>query len=406
MGERAAIEAIGRYHREREPERLRIKFAKMAAGPFGFFRGTCHLFYADWPKHAALDHAPSAWLCGDLHLENFGSYKGDNRLTYFDINDFDEAALAPVTWDLARMVTAIRLAGAAAGLDGETRRTVERTFLQSYRDALAAGKVRWVERAIATGLVGDLLRKVRSRKRAAFLNRRTVLAGRKRKLEPLPGKTLEMPSRREARDVLDFMHRFAAAQDDAGFFTPLDVKRRVAGTGSLGLRRYVVLVEGRGSPDGNYLIDLKEAGPSALAPRLKLPQPDWKTPAARVATLQQRLQAVPPALLHALRFDGASWILRELQPSEDRVVFATARNQPKALVQLVRAMGGITAWAHLRASGRQGAATADDLVDFAGNRAWIGETHRYAKHYASVVMRDWEAFKIALEAGAFAAVLA
>ena len=92
MRERPAIERIRSFNDEREPERLRIKFDKMAADPFSFFRGTCHLFYADWPKHTPLDEAPAAWLCGDLHLENFGSYKGDNRLTYFDINDFDEAA--------------------------------------------------------------------------------------------------------------------------------------------------------------------------------------------------------------------------------------------------------------------------------------------------------------------------
>lgn len=405
MRERPAIERIRSFNDEREPERLRIKFDKMAADPFSFFRGTCHLFYADWPKHTPLDEAPAAWLCGDLHLENFGSYKGDNRLTYFDINDFDEAALAPVTWDLARMVTSMRLASALAGLDREARRAVEQTFLRAYRDALASGKARWVERATATGLIGELLTKVGERKRAAYLEARTKLQGRHRKLKPVKGKTLEMPTKAEADAVVDFMQRFAAKQTDARFFIPLDIKRRIAGTGSLGLKRYVILVEGRGSPDGNYLVDLKEATPSALAPRLKLAQPRWQTPAARVTELQQRLQAISPALMHPLRFSGKSWILRELQPSEDRVTFDTARERPHELVNLARTLGYLTAWAHLRSSGREGSATADALIGFAEMRGWIGRTRGHAKRYAAMVMQDWKAFKVAHKRGAFAKLL-
>jgi uncharacterized protein (DUF2252 family) len=395
VGESGAIEQIRTFNRDREPERLRIKFDKMAASPFGFFRGTCHLFYADWPKHSPLDDAPTAWLCGDLHLENFGSYKGDNRLTYFDINDFDEAAAAPVTWDLARMVTSIRLASASAGLDSTVHRAVEQAFLRAYRVTLASGKARWIERATATGLVGALLAKVGARKRGSFLDARTTLQGRRRKLKAIRGKFLEMPGKPETDAVLDFMRRFAAKQENAKFFRPLDVKRRIAGTGSLGLRRYVILVEGQGSPNGNYLIDMKEARPSALAPRLKLPQPHWKTPAARVSELQQRLQANSPALLHPARFDSTSWILRELQPSEDRVTFDSERRRPQELMKLAHTMGDLTAWAHLRSSGRQGSATADALVEYARKYGWIGEVRAYAKHYAETVVQDWKAFKAA-----------
>jgi len=82
----------------------------MARDPFYFFRGTAHLFYEDLAGANTLPASPITWVCGDLHLENFGSYKGDNRLVYFDINDFDEAALAPASWELARMVTSIFVA--------------------------------------------------------------------------------------------------------------------------------------------------------------------------------------------------------------------------------------------------------------------------------------------------------
>jgi len=86
---------IVRFNDGRDPERLRLKYRAMAKSAFAFFRGTCHLFWEDWAGGGILDRAPVAWACGDLHFENFGAFKGDNRLDYFDLNDFDESALAP-----------------------------------------------------------------------------------------------------------------------------------------------------------------------------------------------------------------------------------------------------------------------------------------------------------------------
>ena len=75
------LQRITTYNSGRDPERLRRKYAAMRADAFAFLRGTCHLFYEDWPHLSPLNDAPRTWICGDLHLENFGSYKGDNRLT-------------------------------------------------------------------------------------------------------------------------------------------------------------------------------------------------------------------------------------------------------------------------------------------------------------------------------------
>lgn len=83
----------------RDPERLQLKYSKMRSNAFVFMRATCHLFYDRLPQDDLFKRAPLTWACGDLHLENFGSYKGDNRLVYFDLNDFDEAALAPACQD-------------------------------------------------------------------------------------------------------------------------------------------------------------------------------------------------------------------------------------------------------------------------------------------------------------------
>jgi uncharacterized protein (DUF2252 family) len=105
------IRNIQTFNEGRDPERLIIKYRNMRSTPFIFLRETCHLFYDRLPHEQTLDRTPLTWLCGDLHIENFGSYKGDNRLVYFDINDFDEAILAPCGWDLVRCLSSI-LAGA------------------------------------------------------------------------------------------------------------------------------------------------------------------------------------------------------------------------------------------------------------------------------------------------------
>ena len=79
----------------------------MAQNAFAFYRGTCHLFYEDLQSDHTLPASPLTWICGDLHLENFGSYRGQNKMVYFDLNDFDEALLAPACFELVRMVTSI-----------------------------------------------------------------------------------------------------------------------------------------------------------------------------------------------------------------------------------------------------------------------------------------------------------
>ena len=97
------VKRILKANQGRGPERLAMKFLALRSGPFPFLRGTCHLFYERLASSGFGASAPPVWRCGDLHRENFGSCKGDNRRVYFDINDFDEAAPAPATWELVRL---------------------------------------------------------------------------------------------------------------------------------------------------------------------------------------------------------------------------------------------------------------------------------------------------------------
>jgi uncharacterized protein (DUF2252 family) len=134
------VARIAGFNAGREPERLALKYRAMCASAFSFFRGTAHLFWEDArEQRGSIPDSPHVWACGDLHLENFGSYRGANGLAYFDLNDFDEAALAPATWELARIVTSIYVAAPSLTLDRSAATMLATSFLSSYQAALADG---------------------------------------------------------------------------------------------------------------------------------------------------------------------------------------------------------------------------------------------------------------------------
>lgn len=387
-------EAIRRHNAGRDPERLKMKYEKMAQSPFIFLRGTCHLFYDALPDAAALREAPLAWCCGDLHFENFGSYKGDDRQVYFDINDYDEAALAPATWDMVRLLTSIQCGADVLNATRAEALAASKACVEAYRNALIQGKPLWVERETSHGLVKDLLNALRERERADFLDKRTVRKNGRRTLKVDGSKALPASAEQKAL-VADFMEHFAASQANPEFYAVHDIARRIAGTGSLGVTRYVVLVEGKGSPDGNYLVDIKEAKPSALgAPlaRLGIAQPQWGDDATRVVVIQKRMQAVDHAFLQPVTLDGVRCILKGLQASEDRVAMGEWGKKLDRLKDVVATMGRILAWDQLRASGRAGSATADELITYAQRDSWIGELLDAANEMAAATRTQWEAF--------------
>lgn len=387
------VDRLVAFNAGRDPRRLAMKYARMRKSPFAFLRGSCHLFHASLAR-TELPESPPAWACGDLHFENFGSYKADNRLVHFDINDFDEAALAPAAWDLVRFLASLRTAATDLALPGHESDGLCSDFVDRYADALAAGKSRWVERETATGAVADLLGQLHERQRAEFLRKRTVGQGARLALRVDSGKALSTTTEQRNR-VSGFMEAFAATQSDPAFFEVMDVADRIAGTGSLGTERYVVLVRGRGTPDGHYLLDLKHAPASTLASHVSLAQPPWRDEAERIATLQQRMQAASMAFLHPVTIGRDAFVLRELQPGEDRVELDRTRDSLDRFREVIHTMADVVAWAQLRSAGRQGSADADALVAFGASRTWrpplLSSAHRAARE----VIADWEAFTAA-----------
>jgi uncharacterized protein (DUF2252 family) len=391
---RDVIDAIADNNAGRDPERLTMKYAKMAQSPFNFLRGACRLFYDHLPDSPLFADAPLAWCCGDLHFENFGSYKGDNRLVYFDINDYDEAALAPVNWDMIRLLTSIQCGADTLNATRAQSLAASQSCLDAYRSALIGGKPLWVERDTCGGLVQMLLTALQDRKRTAFLDKRTIREDCQRRLRVDGVKALPA-SDAQKKTVTTFMDRFAATQANPKFFQVLDIARRIAGTGSLGVERYAVLVEGKGSPDGNYLLDIKEAKPSALVPhlaRLGIKQPAWSDEASRVVTVQNRMQAVDHAFLHAVKLDGLPCTLRGLQPSEDRLAIGAWGKNLDRLKEVVATMGRILAWDQLRAAGRSGSASADELIAFAQRVGWRAQMQDAATELTKLTRQQWKIF--------------
>ena len=397
---RSLISRLRRFNVDREPERRAIKYERMRQDAFAFFRGTAHLFYADWPQRSPLDRTPLTWACGDLHLENFGSYKGSNRLAYFDINDFDEAALAPAAFDLTRFAVSTLLAARAMDLPTSESRSLWNQARLAYSHALRQGKALWVERSTARGLVKQLLQTVKDRKQSSLLESRTTVSHGRRRLK-ING-LHALPASREAQQaVRRTLGRARVCRDAPHFFRVLNVARRIAGTGSLGVRRFTVLVEGHGGRNGQALLDLKQAAPSTLAPVVEARQPRWSSEADRVVTIQRRVQAVSPALLHAIRMGHNSYILRELQPIEDRLALAEARHKRRRLEDALRVMAEVVAWGQLRSAGREDSAGADELVQFGHSNEWPGPLLDYARYYADVVNAYWREFAEAYDDGTF-----
>ena len=132
---------------------VRLKYRRMAADLFAFFRGTDHLFAAAWPALVPVDPGPDILICGDLHLENFGAYRADDGDFVFDINDFDEALVGPCSLDLVRCSTSILLAAQVWGLSPIRAMRTVLGYLDRYRatileeaDGAAIGRSRWPTR--------------------------------------------------------------------------------------------------------------------------------------------------------------------------------------------------------------------------------------------------------------------
>jgi uncharacterized protein (DUF2252 family) len=389
-----ALEEIVRFNRSFKKRLRRLKFARMDMGAFQFFRGTDHLFASYWEKLKPADAGPPLLTCGDLHLENFGGYRADNGDFYFDINDFDEAVVAPCSFDLVRCTTSILLAAGQWQLSPRVTTELATAYLNQFRttvkQATAAQPIhpstRWD--AVAADLLGptalatqqQLLEHETSEKKSG---RRSIVRSKQKHPDIRPQRAAAV-----RKAVEGYGRRIGRAAE----YRTLDVAGRIAGIGSLGVRRYTVLVEGSGPPWGYRLLDVKEARPSSILTCARGPQlHDRRDDARRVVAAQKHLQAEPTANLDVLHIGRRGFRMREMIPDENRSRIDRFEKEESKLHRAVQLAGRLTAISQLRGSRVNGHDCQAGLKHWAAGPA-LDEVLAAATRYVGRMCCDYEAF--------------
>jgi len=387
------IERIEKFNAGLLPDKVQLKYKGMAENAFRFFRGTCHLFYDDLSQAKGFPSSPLGWICGDLHLENFGSFKGNNRLVYFDLNDFDESMLSPVNWELARVLTSIYIAFDTLNLEKAAAHKMAAIFLDKYIEVLGSGKAYYMDPRTADGVVSYFLNNVRKRTEKELLKKAAHIDGRKItiKIDNVLHFKLEQGLKKELiTHIADWLINTSAWPNK---YEVVDAAFRVAGTGSIGLKRYMFLLQGKKNKDKFLLVELKQGNRSSLAPYNSVAQPIWTSEAERVITTKYRMQNISPALLSTSIFKGDAYVLQEMQPTADKINLTLLAKDLKAFKSVLKDMAILTASAQLRSSGIQGSAINDDLRAFAASAMdWRKHISDYASSYARQVKRDYKEY--------------
>ncbi|CPR02709.1 hypothetical protein BN971_00224 [Mycobacterium bohemicum DSM 44277] len=340
---RGATEILVEQNRDRVPELVPLRFARMLMDPFSFYRGSAAVMAAD------LAAGPSSGvevMCGgDAHLSNFGVYAAPQRSLVFDLNDFDEAAVAPAEWDLKRLITSAIVGGRHAGYPEKTIRGIAAEAVRQYRDGLDAmlemdvlGRYylrlepqRYAKR-VSKGFADTIAKTARTarRKTSARVFARIMKAGpdgrlRLRENPPIL-EHLAVPDETVLADA--FAEYLTSVPADVAVllshFQLTDIARRVVGVGSVGTRCYLLILTG---PDGAPLIlQVKEATRSVLEEYGHRRQPEPLAAAEmalghglRVVEGQRILQAMSDVFLGTVRIDGRDYYVRQFQDMKGSV---------------------------------------------------------------------------------------
>ena len=408
---RNVVEIIKEYNSGRKPDVLEKKYALMASNPFSFFRGTCHLFYQDLIKSShKFSDSTHTWICGDLHLENFGVYKGENQLIYFDINDFDESTLAPCTYDLSRFISSLYLSAEILGLDTKTMDELAHHFLNEFSAALAHGKAKVIEEPCASGITLHYFKQIESRTKKSLVKDWLEEKGGKLRFKKENEHLIPIEDDLKSK-LFDFTVKFLkfyypdktnsvqdgesgkskkleAKKEKEIRIIPLDAGFRIAGTGSLGLNRYLVAVELEGKVK---FIDIKEAQSPSIS--LLEKGPKWNSNSERICTIQEMMQGTSPSMLSSGVFENTHYVVRSVQPEVDKLNLVEIKSQKGKIQEIISEMAILTASAYIRSSGWKGSSNLDQLQAFAARKDWHKSVLDYGKNYVIQVQKDYEAFK-------------
>jgi uncharacterized protein (DUF2252 family) len=381
------IREIERFNGPYAEEKRQLKFRALRESAFRFLRGTCHLFY-NRCSHLKLAYDPTkTWICGDLHLENFGTFKGDNRLIYFDINDFDESIQAPCSWDIIRLTSSIAIALQENNVSPKKSKALQRAAIKTYLKTLEQGKALMIERGNAPLVVKKLFKRLDKRSRNNFIKKHTTLLDAKRII--IIDKVHTHPLEAKDKLIIKLQDLFTG-HDTWKNYKIFDLASRRAGTSSLVLDKYVLLVRSKINRKF-YLIELKEAIPSSLRSHKRTHQLQRDHQADRIVELQQQLQFNSPALLGALKMNSTWYVVKELQPMEDKIS-ATSLVKIDEWRQLIEVTAKLAAYAHVRTAGWQDSSTIDQLIAFSTQNDLLKKIASDSKKMIDQVFKDYRVF--------------
>jgi uncharacterized protein (DUF2252 family) len=400
--------AFNRPFAQRNAELLRFKVARMAESPFAFFRGTFHLFAGDVlekahdPLPLFTGEGPEMDLVGDIHSENYGSFKAKDSTVHYDVNDFDETTTGRFDFDVCRAAVSWFLAARDRGdaLAEATQTTL--AGVAAYAEALTRqvrkGKPADLDVSEANPSqcepVDELVLAGAAARRPAFISRLTTRSEKGRRLLR-SAHMFNLPDdqrARAARLLADYLSRRPAVANK-DYYAVEDICGRVSGIGSMGRLRYVVLISGKGSDDArNVLLEFKEARPSAydLCRNRDADAAALQGRAARVIAVQLLSQAASNGHLGFAVDGGASFQAREIGPADARVDSRGLRTSEQ-LAGVVRVQAQILARIHGRAALRA-VGPANPLAELADADVFCQRVLCFALGYADVVRRDWARF--------------
>jgi uncharacterized protein (DUF2252 family) len=317
---------------EADADAFRTKFRKMAADPFAFYRGSACLFYADM---TALDDRWSdertsrVWIHGDLHAENFGTYMDATGRIVFDVNDFDEAYLGHVSWDLRRFAASFALMSWRKAFSDEVIAELIGVYLHAWLDQVEAFTRSDTDRDFALtvhnteGAVHHLIQQTARRTRLELLDRMTVVERYERRFaDRSRNRRLDDAERGE---VLEALERYKATLPPRPWRREVayDVKDVIGtggfGIGSAGLPAYNVLLEGYDEAlENDVILSIKQGNVSALSRVVTDPEirAYFEHEGHRTAISQRALQSHASQFLGYTDIRGTGFLVAELSPYE------------------------------------------------------------------------------------------
>jgi uncharacterized protein (DUF2252 family) len=403
-----ALETILAQNQIRVPELVPIRHHRMAASAWNYYRGAAAVMAADLA--ARPDSGLTVQLGGDAHVLNFGLWATPERNLSFDLRDFDETLPGPFEWDVKRFATSLVVAAqenlmepaqaaaaVTAGVAAYCRRMRQYTTVPEldiwYDSTRVDNLIDYFEPA-DRGRISVYIEKRRERRtsRGAFARLTIMANGRPRITEEPPLRVAISDDEQDALvGELLAEYRLTLQEDRRSLFdrfTVCDVVRQVVGVGSVGMRVYLVLLEGRTGADPLFL-QVKQAGPAVYEAHTGPSRHD--SHGARVVSGKRLLQSATDIFVGWGSLHGRDYYVRQFR--DMKIIPSTDLIAPR-LVEFATASGGTLARAHARTG--DPAAINGYIGKGAKFTAAIGE---FARRYAEQNRRDHAQLVSAIASG-------